>query len=110
MFEIRQYLTPAGKDPYSAWRRKVRDTKAKIAIDKRIVRMELGNFGDCKFCRDGVYEMRINVGPGFRVYYAVSGNQLILLLCAGDKKTQSQDIDKACQYWSDWKSRNPDER
>jgi hypothetical protein len=57
--EIRHFLTPEGKDIYSDWHRKLRDTKAKIALDRRINRIELGNFGDHKFCRDGVWELRV---------------------------------------------------
>jgi putative addiction module killer protein len=65
----------------------------------------LGNFGDHKFCRDGVWELRIDVGPGYRVYYAVAGSQVVLLLCGGDKRTQGADINRACEYWQDWQGR-----
>jgi putative addiction module killer protein len=67
--------------------------------------MELGNFGDHKFCRDGVWELRIEVGPGYRVYYAVAEDQLILLLRGGGKRTQDADIEKASEYWHDWQRR-----
>lgn len=88
------------------WRRQLRDTTAKIAVDRRINRMESGNFGDHKFCRDGVSEVRIDVGLGYRVYYAIAGTQLILVLCGGDKRTQDADIKRACEYWLDWQGRN----
>lgn len=78
---------------------------ARIAIDRRINRLELENFGDHKFCRDGVWELRIDVGPGYRVYYAMAGSQVILLLLGGDKRTQTSDIDRACAYWKDWQRR-----
>ena len=68
--------------------------------------MELGNFGDHKFCRDGVWELRIDEGPGYRVYYAIAGTELILLLCGGDKRRQDSEIDRACAYWQDWQRRN----
>ena len=87
------------------WRRQLRDSTARIAVDRRISRMELGNFGDHKFCRDGVWEIRIDVGPGYRVYYAVAETQLILLLCGGGKRTQDADIDRACECWLDWLGR-----
>ena len=103
--EIRHYLTQNGKDVYGEWRRLLRDTKARIAIDRRVNRMELGNFGDRKFCRDGVWELRIDVGPGYRVYYAIAGTQVVLLLCGGDNRTQDTDIDRACEYWLDWQGR-----
>ena len=105
MYEIRHYLTSDERDPFLEWRGKLRDTKAKIAIDRRINRVELGNFGDHKFCRDGVWELRIDVGPGYRVYYAISGRQVILLLCGGDKQTQDSDITRACEHWQDWQGR-----
>jgi putative addiction module killer protein len=105
VYEIRHYLALDGRDPFFEWCRKLRDTKARIAVDRRINRLELGNFGDHKFCRDGVWELRVDVGPGYRVYYAVAGRQIILLLCAGDKRTQDTDIARACEYWQDWQGR-----
>nr|WP_245590261.1 type II toxin-antitoxin system RelE/ParE family toxin [Desulfobulbus elongatus] len=64
MFEIKHYITDDGRDVFEDWRDKVKDSKAKIAIDRRIYRAELGNFGDHKPCREGVWELRIDVGPG----------------------------------------------
>jgi putative addiction module killer protein len=72
MCEIRHYLTRSEKNLFMEWRQKLRDTKAKIAIDRRVNRMELGNFGDYKPCRGGVWELRIDVGQGYRVYYAIA--------------------------------------
>jgi putative addiction module killer protein len=92
VYEIRHYLSQSEKDVFMDWRRQLRDMKAKIAIDRRIIRMELGNFGDHRFCRDGVWELRIDVGTGYRIYYAIAGTQVVLLLCAGDKRTQDADI------------------
>lgn len=106
MYQIRHFLTADGKDIYSEWHRNLRDTKARIAIDRRINRIELGNFGDHKFCRDGVSELRIDVGQGYRVYYATAGTQVVLLLCGGDKRTQDGDIERACRYWQDWQARS----
>jgi putative addiction module killer protein len=105
VYEIRHYLTPEQRDVYLEWHRKLRDLKARIAIDRRIYRIELGNFGDHRFCRDGVWELRIDVGPGYRVYYALAGKQVVLLLCGGDKGTQQSDIARACEYWQDWQRR-----
>jgi putative addiction module killer protein len=92
MHEIRHYLTPQGKDVFMEWRRKLRDTAASIAIDRRIGRMELENFGDHRFCRDGVWELRIDTGPGYRLYYALAGTEVVLLLSGGDKRTQDADM------------------
>ena len=106
MYEIRHYLTHNNKDVFMEWRKRLRDTQAKIAIDRRVNRIELGNFGDHRICREGVWELRIDVGPGYRVYYAFSGAQVVLLLCGGDKRTQDADIDRACEYWADWQKRS----
>lgn len=110
MYEIRHYITADENDVYLDWLRKLRDVTAKIAVNRRVTRIELGNFGDHKFCRDGVWELRIDVGAGYRVYYAVSGKEIVLLLCGGDKRTQDADIDRACGYWQDWQRRTSDER
>lgn len=110
MYEIRHYLTMDEEDVYLDWLRKLRDVIAKIAVNRRVTRIELGNFGDHKFCRDGVWELRIDVGAGYRVYYAVSGKEIVLLLCGGNKRTQDADIDRACGYWQDWQRRTSDER
>jgi putative addiction module killer protein len=106
VYEIRHYLTSNQKDLFMEWRRQLRDSKARIAIDRRINRIELGNFGDHKFCRDGVWELRIDIGPGYRVYYAIDGTRVVLLLCGGDKQSQEKDIDRAHEYWQDWQRRN----
>ena len=83
MYELRHYLTADEKDVYLDWLRKQRDITARIAVDRRVNRVEQGNFGDHKFCRDGVWELRIDVGAGYRVYYAIAGKEIVLLLCAG---------------------------
>ncbi len=106
MNEIHHYLLPDGQDIFINWLEKLKDTTAKIAIVRRINRIELGNFGDHKFCRDGVSELRVDIGAGYRIYYAISGKQIVLLLCGGDKRTQSADINRACKYWQDWQKEN----
>ena len=106
MLDIRHYLTSEGRDLFADWQRSLRDTRARIAVDRRLNRMEQGNFGDHKFCRDGVWELRVDVGPGYRVYYAQAGERLVLLLVGGDKRTQSADIDRACTCWRDWQQRS----
>jgi len=69
--------------------------------------MALGNFGDCKPCQNGVWELRIDVGPGYRVYYARVGKTVLLLLCGGDKRMQQADITKACMYWQRFQQHQP---
>ena len=106
MFEIKHYITDDGLDVFDNWRNKVKDSKARIAIDRRIYRVELGNFGDHKPCREGVWELRIDAGPGYRIYYAQAGQTVIMLLCGGSKRSQNADISKACEYWADWQRSN----
>ena len=106
MYKIQHYLTSGDeRDVYVEWLKKLKDTTAKISVVRRITRLESGNFGDHKFCRDGVWELRIDVGAGYRVYYALADRQIVLLLCGGDKRTQETDIERACDYWQDWQRR-----
>lgn len=111
MYRIEHYLSVGeNKDLYIDWLQRLRDSQAKVAVVRRVTRVELGNFGDHKFCRDGVWELRIDVGPGYRVYYALSGHRVVLLLCGGDKRTQDVDIARAVGYWQDWQRRTDDEK
>jgi putative addiction module killer protein len=103
--EIRHYLTASGNDPYQQWLDKLKDLKGRVAIQRRVDRLAGGNFGDHKFCRDGVWELRIGVGPGYRVYYAQESATVILLLCGGSKRTQSVDIRDAVEYSRDYQRR-----
>jgi putative addiction module killer protein len=103
--EIRHYLTASGKDPFQQWLDELEDLKGRIAIQRRIDRVANGNFGDHKFCRDGVWELRIDFGPGYRAYYAREEETVILLLCGGSKRAQSADIDQAVRYRRDYQRR-----
>jgi len=105
MNTIKHYLTPDNRDVIADWLRKLRDTQAKVAIIRRLNRLEQGNFGDFKACREGVYELRVDMGPGYRIYYAHEGKTVVLLLCAGTKRSQDADIERAIDYLNDWKSR-----
>lgn len=110
-YRIEHYLTADGRDDvYLNWLRRVRDLQAKVAVIRRVNGIEQGNFGDHKFCRDGIWELRVDVGPGYRVYYAWAGQRIVLLLGGGDKRTQDADIDRAVAYWRDWQWRNDDEK
>ena len=104
-FTIEQYQTAEGKDVLAAWFASLRDRRAAARITARIGRLAQGLFGDCKPLRDGVCELRIDEGPGYRVYYAQSGRRTILLLCGGDKPSQAKDIQRAVDYWNDWQER-----
>lgn len=80
---------------FTKWLDKLKDTKAKISIARRIERMSIGLFGDNKFIGDGISELRIDTGAGHRVYYTVDNGRIVILLIGGDKSTQSRDILKA---------------
>lgn len=102
--EILHYLTPQGIDLFDGWL----DTIPKAAaarIAMRIDRLEAGSFGDCRPVGQGVWELRIDHGPGYRVYYALAGQQVVLLLCGGDKRRQTSDIRRAIEMWADYNRR-----
>lgn len=87
------------------WLESLTDRQARARVAVRVQRMAAGNFGDCKPVADGVWELRIDHGPGYRVYYAQAGKKLILLLIGGDKRKQQADIATALAYWKDWNKR-----
>jgi putative addiction module killer protein len=89
MIEIRE------TDIYHEWFESLKDKRAKARIDVRIRRVSLGNFGDVSPVGKGVSELRIDYGPGYRVYFIQHGNTLVILLCGGDKSTQAKDIQQA---------------
>jgi putative addiction module killer protein len=104
VIEIRRYTTRLGKDVVGDWLASLEDN-ARARIATRIDRLALGNFGDCKPLREGVSELRIDWGPGYRLYYAMMGRTCVLLLCGGDKRKQSSDINRALEYLKDYKER-----
>ena len=103
--EIRHYLNRAGKDVFDDWLTDLADARAQAKIAARINRLAAGNFGDCKSLRQGLYELRVDCGPGYRVYYAMIGRVCVLLLCGGDKRKQSRDVERALQFLNDYKGR-----
>ena len=109
MYEITDYLTREGVDPFLDWVRGLSDRQARARVLVRVQRMASGNFGDYKQLSDGVCELRVDYGPGYRVYYARVGRKLILLLVGGDKRNQQADIETAIAYLKDWKRRNDNE-
>jgi putative addiction module killer protein len=99
-WEIRLWRSAEGAIPFSEWFQSIADDRTRQRIDARLARLRLGNFGDCKSLGGGLYELRIDVGPGFRIYFGQSGRQVVILLCGGDKSTQRADINKARKYWA----------
>ena len=103
--EIRHYRTKNGTIPFQIWFGNLEDIRAKTKIGMRLERAEAGNFGDCNSVGDGVHEMKINFGPGYRIYFGQEGMEVIILLCGGDKSTQQKDILTAKGYWADYHRR-----
>ena len=111
MYCIEHYLTANGhNDPYASWLSRLKDSRMKVSVIRRVARLEQGNFGDHKFCKDGVWELRLDVGPGVRIYYALAGKRVVLLLGGGDKGSQATDIQTAVNNWNDWQRRTDDEK
>jgi len=106
MIEIRRYQSEDGNTPATQWLASLRDARARAQIEIRLRRAMTGNFGDCKPVGEGVTELRIDTGAGYRVYFGRHGQTLVILLCGGDKGSQQADIKHAKDYWADWKRRN----
>ncbi|EKN3442196.1 TPA: type II toxin-antitoxin system RelE/ParE family toxin [Yersinia enterocolitica] len=106
-YEVKRYQDAQGKVPFTDWITKLRKKQRQAAakIDIQIDRASAGNFGDYKAVREGVLEMKIDFGPGYRIYYAIDGKKIIILLYGGDKDKQDSDIDKAVKYLRDYKAR-----
>jgi len=98
------YETVDGKCPWHEWFIELKDRKAQAAIDARLLRLERGQFGDCKRVGAGVSELRVHYGPGYRVYFGEDGDSLVALLCGGSKGTQKRDIARAKAYWAEYRS------
>ena len=96
--ELRTYLTVDGRAPFEEWLAALRDVTGRARIRARLVRVQAGNLGDCKSLRDGVQELRIDHGPGYRVYLSRQGPVIVLLLCGSDKTDQDRAIRQAIDY------------
>ena len=106
MIKLRRYQLEEGDVPITEWLCGLKDVRARAQIEVRLRRVSTGNFGDCKAVGEGVSELRLDVGAGYRVYYGRHGQTLVILLCGGDKGSQQADITRAKAYWADWKRRN----
>ena len=103
--KIRLYQTSTGKSPYEFWVEGLKDVKARHIIRAKVDRLTYGLTGKCEPVGQGVFELKIYYGPGYRVYFGQDGQTIVILLSGGDKSTQSQDIEKAKFYWQDYKRR-----
>src|SRR3954453_8898071 len=100
-FEVREY-TEAGRSAFSEWFTSL-DAVTAARVDRYIRRLEAGNFGAAKFLRQGVFELRLDFGPGYRVYYGRDGASVIILLGGGSKRRQETDVTAAVERWNQYK-------
>jgi putative addiction module killer protein len=107
VIELVYYRDENGRSPFIEWITVLRDKIAKSRIAARLRQIESGNFGDAKPVGEGVTELRIHIGAGYRVYRARHGQQWGILLCGGDKNSQPKDIAPAKTLWEEWKQRQP---
>ena len=105
MINLVRYQQTTDDEPLSDWLSGVRDKMAQARIRIRLRQVEAGNFGDCESVGEGVSELRVHVGAGYRVYFGRHGQTVVVLLCGGDKRTQTNDIKRAKLFWADWKGR-----
>lgn len=102
-FEIKFYITKGGKTPFIAWLKSLKNLKTITRIETRLERVIYGNFGDYKALGNDLYELRLSFGSGYRIYYTIKDNEVIILFSGGDKSTQSRDIEKAYEYLKEYK-------
>ena len=105
MLEILRYQREDGREPFTEWLNAIRDKIAQACIRIRLRQVQAGNFGDCEPVGEGIIELRVHVGAGYRVYCGRHGKTVVLLLCGGDKASQVADIKRAKELWSEWKRR-----
>ena len=101
------YKTDAGIEPYTQYVGSLKDREGAAKIRARVLRSEFGNMGDHQSVGRGVIELRIHFGPGYRIYIGLYGQELMVLLGAGDKSSQDKDIRKSMRYWEDYRRLNP---
>lgn len=99
---IVEYVQEDGHIPFRDWLGSLKDRRAQAIIDSRLTRVRLGNLGHCRSVGGPVMELKIDYGPGYRVYFGQDGDTIVVLLCGGDKGTQASDIKKAQAYWADY--------
>jgi putative addiction module killer protein len=103
--KIKIYADTQGNAPFEDWLHGLKDIQTRAKIRARLARVQAGNLGDCKALRSGVQELRVDYGPGYRVYLSRQGDEIVLLLCGSDKSDQDRAIKQAIEYLEDWKKR-----
>ena len=104
---LEMYQDEDGRQPFIQWYMAIRDHRTKVRIERRLDRVQTGNFGDHRSVGEGVFELRMFFGPGYRVYFAEDGDTVVVLLCGGDKSSQDEDIKRAKAYWKNYEERKP---
>ncbi len=104
MFELKYYQTPTGREPFTDWLEKLHDRKGRAIIKTRLDRLRLGDFGRHRSVGDGVSELKVDFGPGYRIYFGRIREATVLLLLGGDKSTQGRDIARARLYFRQYRS------
>lgn len=106
--EVRKLELENGEVPFDTWFNSLRDMRLQAAVDTRLARVRAGNFGDRKNVGEGVLELRIDKGPGLRIYFGLHGLNIVVLIGGGDKKTQARDIERAKNLWKQFKKHAPE--
>jgi putative addiction module killer protein len=104
-YTLEYYLTDSGEKPFKEWLDGLKDITARQKVRIRLDRVRLGNLGKNRSVGEGIYELKIDYGPGYRVYYGLDKKTVVLLLLGGDKSSQKKDITQARSYWEDHKRR-----
>lgn len=105
--QLQLYVDPSGRKPFNDWLEGgIQDPVARSRLRTRLERVALGNFGQHRALCEGIVELKIDTGPGYRIYLGIAGETLVVLLCGGDKSSQSRDIERARRYWKDFRSRH----
>jgi putative addiction module killer protein len=102
---VEAYVTRDGRDAFQIWLDELWDQRARVLIDKTVAKVRLGNLGQHKSVGEGVQEIVLDYGPGYRIYFGEHGATLVILLCGSTKKRQQEAIKQAKGYWKDWKER-----
>jgi putative addiction module killer protein len=108
--KIEIYVAPSGRAPFSEWLHALKDIQGRAKIRVGIDRLSLGSFGNCRGLGKGIFDLKINYGPGYRIYFGQEGKKILVLVCGGDKDTQAKDIILAQIYWADFKSRKNEKK
>jgi putative addiction module killer protein len=102
--EVREYVAGNGRSPFRDWLLSLKDSKIRNGVVARLLRLADGSRGDWKSIGSGLFELRVHVGPGLRIYCGQDGSRLVIVLAGGDKSSQKRDIEKAHEYWKEYKT------